>query len=60
MILGLAFVVFYEGTLYHFEDGSGELTTLFFWPHVTGKKYLDHDFNHTGMHYWWFFFKGRD
>ena len=57
MIILCASAVFWQGTLYHFNDGSGNLTTLFFWPRTEdGSASRDYNYNHSGPHFWWFSF----
>ena len=58
-ILGFTVPVFFQATLYHFTDYSGELTPLFFWPEeeiITNQDKYYHNFNHSGRRIWWFSF----
>ena len=59
IILLLAFGVFYQATLYHFTDGSGNLTPIYFWPLTSGETFNDFSFDHSGKRFWWFHFNNE-
>lgn len=56
LILVMAVGVFWQATLYHFYDNSGNLTVLFFWVNTGEHDISDFSFEHSGTKYWWFYF----
>ena len=59
VILLMAGFVFDQATLYDFNDGSGELTTAYFWPNDPNKD-DEENWRHSGKKYWWFHFNNDE